>query len=70
MIAGSWELLVIKRIKAKFKGVYCLRKIVLMSSLYKDNYEDVQNVLNYYIINCILFKKSRQLARHYTFLMN
>ncbi len=69
-IAGNWGLPVAKRIKAEVKGVWYLRRIALVSSLYKDNYEDARHKLNYRIINHILSKKSRQSARRYASLMD
>ncbi len=58
MITCNWRLLVVEYIQLKVKDVWCLRQIALMLSLYKNNYEDTQDKLNYYIINRILFKKS------------
>ncbi len=69
-IAGNWGLPVAERIKAEVKGVWCLRQIALVSSLYKDNYEDARHELNYRIINRILSKKSWQSARRYASLMD
>ncbi len=69
-ITGNWGLPVAERIKAEVKGVWCLRQIASVSSLYKDNYENARHELNHRIINYILSKKSRQSAPHYASLMD
>lgn len=49
-IAGNWGLPAAHQIKAEVQGTFCLRRIALVSALYKDRYLEARKELNYWII--------------------
>ncbi len=69
-IAKNWWLSVAESIKAEVKGYMCLRRIASVSSMFKGEYDDARNELNYCILQRILAKKSRQSTRRYASLMD
>lgn len=69
-ITQNWDVLATESLKNEITGTTYLRHIVQVSTIYKDQYLDVYQELNYCIIIYIFSQKDHQSSCRYSFFID